>query len=133
MKTWFQVFHCFRSMLASYWNCEGDIIIINPILVQVYPHKWGWLDLPHSNSNLSNSYSPSCSIQGILFLQTNTLALLLHFYLPCLLWSSSLPLALHFKLQHFSQNMPIIPPQQMPYHISLHSPLLQKLEQYGSK
>ena len=24
-------------------------IIINPILIRVYPRKWGWLDLPHSN------------------------------------------------------------------------------------
>ena len=46
---------------------------------------------------------------GILLLQTNTLALLLHLHLPHLFWSSSLPLALHFKLQRFSQNMPIIP------------------------
>ena len=57
---------------------------------------------------------PSCSIHGILFLQTNTLALLLYLHLPRLLWSSSLPLALHFKLHCFSQNMPIIPPQHMP-------------------
>ena len=35
-------------------------------------------------------------------------------HLPCLIWSSSLPLALHFKLQRFSQNMPIIPPQHTP-------------------
>ena len=42
--------------------------------------------------------------------------LLLSFYLclPRLLWSFSLPLALHFKLQHFSQNMSITPPQHMP-------------------
>ena len=71
----------------------------------VYPLKWGWSDLPHSNSNLFNSYSPSRSIQGILLLQTNTLALFLHLCLPCLFWSSSLPLSLHFKLQCFSQNM----------------------------
>ena len=34
---------------------------INPILIRVYPHKWGWPDLPHSNSNLSNALfcSPS--------------------------------------------------------------------------
>ena len=49
---------------------------INPILIQVYPRKWGWPDLPHSTSNLSNSHSPSRSIHGILLLQTNTLALL---------------------------------------------------------
>ena len=47
-------------------------------------------------------------------LQTNTLALLLHLRLPHLLWSSLLPLARHFKLQHISQNMPIIPTQHMP-------------------
>ena len=38
------------------------IIIINPILMRVYPRKWGWLDLPHFVSNLSNSHSPSRSI-----------------------------------------------------------------------
>ena len=31
----------------------------NPILIWVYSCKWGWLDLPHSNSNLSISQSPS--------------------------------------------------------------------------
>ena len=31
-----------------------------------------WLDLPHSGSNLSNSHSPSHSIQCILLLQPNT-------------------------------------------------------------
>ena len=72
---------------------------INPILIQVYPRKRRWPNLPHSNSNLSNSHSPSGSIHGILLLQTNTLALLLDLHLPRLLWSSSLPLALHFKLQ----------------------------------
>ena len=51
------------------------IITINPVLILVYLRKQGWPDLPHSNSNLSNSHSPSCSIQGILPLQTNTLAL----------------------------------------------------------
>ena len=50
-------------------------------LIQVYPRKRGWPDLLHSNSNLSNSHSPSRSIQGILLLQTNTLALLLHLHL----------------------------------------------------
>ena len=87
---------------------------INPILIRVYPHKWGWLDLHHPNSNLSNSHSPFHLIQFILLLQTNTLALLLHLHVPRLLWSFLLPLALHFKLQRFSQNKPIIPPQYMP-------------------
>jgi len=78
----------------------------------------------YPSSNLSNSHSPSCSIHGVLFLQTNTLALLLHLHLPRLLWSSSHPLASHFKLQRFSQNVPIIPLQHMPVpNISLHSPL----------
>ena len=62
---------------------------------------------------ISVTLSPSRSIQGILLLQTNTLVLLLTLCLSPLLWSSSLPLALHFKLQCFSQNMPIIPPQHM--------------------
>ena len=60
----------------------------------------------YPSSNLFNSHSPSRSI-----LQTNALALLLHLRLPRLLWSSWLPLAPHFKLQCFSQNVPIIPPQ----------------------
>ena len=94
---------------VNLWACT-----INLILIQVYPRKRGWPDLPHSNSNLSNSHSPSRSIQGILFLQTNILALLLLLRLSRLLWSSSLPLALHFKFQRFSQNVPIIPPQHMP-------------------
>ena len=93
---------------ASAWIC------INPILILVYPLKWVWPDLPHFASNISNSHSPSHSIHGIHLLQTNTLALFLHLRLPRLLWSSLLPLVLHFKLQCFSQNMPIIPPQHMP-------------------
>ena len=90
-------------MGTNFW--ELATIINHPILIRVYPHKQGWLDLPHFNSNLSNSHSPSRLIHGIILLQTNTLALLLHLHL---LWSSSLPLALHFKLQCFSQNIPII-------------------------
>ena len=91
----------------------GYYTSINPILIWIYPCKRGWSDLPHSNSNLSNSHSLSCSIQGILLLQTNFHALLLHLRLPRLHWSFLLPLTLHFKLQCFSQNMPIIPPQHM--------------------
>ena len=68
----------------------------------------------YPSSNLSNSHSPSLSIHGVLFLQAHALALLLHLSLPRLLWSSSLPLVPHFKLQRFSQNVPIIPPQHMP-------------------
>ena len=95
---------------------------INPILIWVYPRKWGWLDLPHSDSNLSNSHSPSRLIQSNLLLLTNNLALL-PLCLPRLLWSSSLPLAIPFKLQCFSQNMPIIPSQHMPVPSHIHSPL----------
>ena len=94
------------------WYFFEDILI-NLIFIWVYPRKRGLPDLPHSHSNLSNSHSSSRSIQGILLLQANTLALL-HLHLPCLLWLSSLSLALHFKLQCFSQNMPITPPQHMP-------------------
>ena len=108
---------CFGSKLIFlnfYCFNNAHFIIINPILTWFYPYKWGWPDKPHSKSNLSNSHFPSHSIQGIL-LQTNTnLALLLHLCLPHLLWLSSLPLALHFKLQCFSQNMPIMPPQHIP-------------------
>ena len=59
-------------------NFGGYVFIINPILIRVYPRKRGWLDLPHFVSNLSNSHSPSRLIHGVLFLQTNALALLLH-------------------------------------------------------
>ena len=48
-----------------------------------YPFKQGWLDLPHSNSNVSNSHSPSRLIQGILLLQTK------HFCFPSPLASST--------------------------------------------
>ena len=98
------------------------ILIISPILIWVYPQKWCRLDLTHFGSNLSNSHSPSCSIHDILFHQTNTLVLLLHLLLPRLLWSSSLPLALCFKLQqlfshaHHSSSTHVCT-------ISLHSPL----------
>ena len=51
-------------------------------MILVYPRKWGWPDLPHSGSNLSNSHSPCCSTQCILLLQNNTAALLLHLHFP---------------------------------------------------
>ena len=60
---------------------SSHLIIINPILIRVYPCKRGWPDLPHSNSNLSNSHSPSRSVQGVLLLQTNNLALILLLHL----------------------------------------------------
>ena len=74
---------------------------------QIYPSR-----------NLSNSHSPSCSIHGVLFLQTNALALLLHLRLPRLLWSSSLPLAptLFSEGAHH-------PSSKHADTISLHSPL----------
>ena len=87
----------------SFWLSSSSSSI--QFLIRVYPRKRGWPDLPHFVSNLSNSHSPSRLIHGVLFLQTNALALLLHLRLTRLLWSSSLPLALHFKLQRFSQNM----------------------------
>ena len=96
------------------WNNQS----INPILIRVYPRKWGRPDLPHSNSYLSNSHSPSCLIHGIFLLQTNTLALLLHLYLPHLLSSSSLPFALHFKLQCFSKTYPLSLLNTCPYHLT---------------
>ena len=74
---------------------------------QIYPSR-----------NLSNSHSPSRSIHGVLFLQTNTLALLLHLHLPCLLWSSSLPLAPML----FSEGA-YHPSSTHAHTISLHSPL----------
>ena len=84
--------------------------------------KRGWPELPHS---------PSRSIHGILLLQTNTLALLLHLRIPRLLWSSSLPLALHFKLQCFYQNTPIISPQHM--SVPSHSILSESARPYIRK
>ena len=59
------------SVIASFHH--------HPILIRVYPRKRGWLDLPHSNSNLSNAHSPSRSIQGILLLQTNGIAVFVIF------------------------------------------------------
>ena len=68
----------------------------------------GLPNLPHSNSNLTNSrysWHPP-------FLNQNSCC-------PSPLASStslvtSLPLAFHFKLQCLCQNIPIIPPQHMP-------------------
>ena len=45
----------------------------HPFLIRVYPRKRGWPDLPQFGSNLPHSHSPSRSIHGIPFLQTNTL------------------------------------------------------------
>ena len=55
------LFRCFsysilQLILDLYFLYQS---IINPILIRVYPHKEGWPDLPHSNSNLSNYHSPS--------------------------------------------------------------------------
>ena len=89
-----------------------------PILIRVYPR---WLDLPHYGSNLSNSHSPSRSIQCILLLQTNTPALLLHLHFPCLPRLSSLPLSIHFKLQMnaFLKTCPSSLLNTCPYHLIL--------------
>ena len=79
--------------MMSFWTSYGtnsypsSIITYHPILIRVYSRKRGWPDFPHSNSNLSNSHSPSRWIQGILLLQTNTLALLLYLRLPHIFWS----------------------------------------------
>ena len=105
----------FIKVLTNYINVFHHY---HPVLIWFYPRKWGWPDLPHPNSNLSNSHYPSHSIQGILLLQTNTLALLLHLCLPHLLWSSLLALALHFKLQCFSQTCPSSLLNTCPYHLS---------------
>ena len=86
-----------RSWMSIYHHLSN--------LIQVYPWKQQCPALPYSKGNLSTSSSPSRSLSGILLLQINTLALLLHLHRPQLLWSSSLPLALHFKLQRFSQNI----------------------------
>ena len=74
-------------------GCTVEYGLLNKLLAnqsmctvwEIYNHHdhqsnfdWGWPDLRHFVSNLSNSHSPSCSIHGVLFLQTNALALLLH-------------------------------------------------------
>ena len=91
-------FHTKRKLLNTGINIteSSSSSIQFLIWVWVYPCKRGWPNLPHSNGNHSNSHSPSRLIHGILLLQTNTVALLLHLRLPCLLWSSSLPLAQMF-------------------------------------
>ena len=57
--------------------------IIIPILIRVYPRIRAGRIYP--SSNLPNSHSPSRSIQVVLFLQAQALALPLHLRLPCLL------------------------------------------------
>ena len=59
MFVWFYLV-CFRICKESKVPHQS----INPILIQVYPRKQGWLDLPHSNSNLSNSHSISISLDS---------------------------------------------------------------------
>ena len=88
----------------------------------VFTCKWALPDLPHSNSNLPNSHTPSRSIQCIHLLQTTTPALLLHLHFPCLPRSSSLPISLHFKLQCFSKHAHH-PSKKHARTISLHLPL----------
>ena len=104
-----------HTTLASRTTCNQSI---NPILIRVYPRKRGWPDLPHSNSNLSNSHSPSRSIHGILLLETNTLALLLHLPLPRLLWSSSLPLAFTSNSNAFIKTCPSSLLNKCLYHLT---------------
>ena len=106
--------HNVQNLLCNFVNY---VIIINPILVRVYLHKRGWADLPHSNSNLSDSHSPSCTIR-ILLLQTNTLALLLHLRLPRLLWWSSLPLAFTSNSNAFLKTCPSSLLNTCPYHLT---------------
>ena len=38
------------------------VIIINPVLIRFYPRERGWLDLPHSASNLSHSLKHHVSL-----------------------------------------------------------------------
>ena len=111
----------FQKYSKLYNIMNQRLFDINLIFIWVYHRKWGWPNLPRPTlaAISPNSHSPSCSIHGILLLKTNILAHLLHLRPPRLLWSSSLPLALHFKLQRFSQNIPIIPPQRM--HVPSHS------------
>ena len=77
---------CIRTKVKQFIMFMMILIIINPILIRVSPRKWGWPDLSHSNSNLSNSHSPSRSMHGILFLQTNALAsppCIFHIFFGC--------------------------------------------------
>ena len=68
--TWFHFCHCMLAQI--FFPCSTKLSFIFIIWDWVYPRKWGWPDLPHSNSILSNSYSPFRSTHGIL-LQTNAL------------------------------------------------------------
>ena len=52
-----EIFKALIDALAIRKSSES----ISPILIRVYPRKRGWPDQPHSNSNLSNSHSPSNS------------------------------------------------------------------------
>ena len=109
--------HCFNCVLYTF-----DFSTSNPILIRAYPRKRGWPDLPHCNSNLSNSHSPSHLIQGIFLLQTNTLALLLHLRLPFLFWSSSFLLSFTSNSNAFIKHANH-PSSTHACTISLHSPL----------
>ena len=99
-RSLFLAHHVLRNIVRDLKKCE--LLSVNPILSGIYAHNWGWSNLPLFNSFISlDSWHPcspkqhSCSP-------------------PRLLWSPSVSLALHFTLQRFSQNMPIVLPQHIP-------------------
>ena len=114
-KTLIQV-ACYHSKIRSLLNHDHNKFPFAVCYIDQSIQFWsgfipliggGWIYPTLFTANdLSNSHSPSCSIHDILLLQTNTLALL-HLHVPCLLWSSSCPLAFTSNSQRFSQNMPI--------------------------
>ena len=55
-----------------------------------------------------------CSVNGILLFQSNLIDMLLHSSLPRHIRSPTLSTSSHFKIQCFSQNITIIPSQNMP-------------------
>ena len=71
----------------------------NLTLIRVYPINGGGQIYPTLTAISPTPTLHLARFKASSFSKTNTLTLLLHLHLLCLLWSSSFPLALHFKLQ----------------------------------
>ena len=102
---------CCFGMVPSF-----DSSLINPILIWVYLPKWGWPDLRHSNSNLSNSGLKASSSKPTLLLSFSTCI----FHISLVVLASSCPSlqtpTLFSKHAHH-------PSSTHACTISLHSPL----------
>ena len=130
------LFNIFSTVLTSMLQFTLELVriiqklyIINPILIWVYPHKQGWLNLPHFGSNFSNYHSLSRSIRGILFSKPTVLLsvsyCVFHVFFGC-------PLFLHqFCTTHCSHHRSLGPSQNC-HLIFPQTPCLIPIQHYRS-